>query len=79
MIPTRVVVALETLGILRGEDEEDGMPNTLSRPELAAARAAAEVVRLYLAGDNEFKDVTPRRARKRARRNPPRQGRAVRR
>jgi len=68
MIPTRVCVALDTLSILVGpeDDELEGEVDARKRPncEAAAVNAACGVLTLYLLGEQEYKDKPVRRARK---------------
>ena len=83
MIPSRVLVAMDVLGMLAVDYDEEGEKigaGSLSSKERAASDAAATVLILWLSGEQEYRDKTPRRprrARKRARR--PSSGQAARR
>ena len=78
MIPTRVLVALDTLGLLRAEEDEEYVPR-LSGKERAAAEAACNVLIHYLSGEQEYKDTPARRRCSRRRRRPPSQRQGARR
>lgn len=82
MIPSRVVVAMDVLAMLAADYDEDGEQigtGVLSPKERAASNAAAQVLILWLSGEQEYADRMPRRGARRAKRGRPKQDQAARR